>query len=208
MRKYEYIPDDTVILCNNKAILRKIKETLKEETEDAFIHTNELEKIFDFRFCFYKSYSAINEKEFDKSLEDTRQQLCFEEDIVMSLGMLSSLKEYLKKQVKRYDKNTVVSYSLEEFQKPLHQFMQKSAIDIEEAEGIKKDTFNPHSDKLKISSISSFKGFEAKNVFLILTANDIPELVYCGITRAKKNLIIFDVEGSNYKAFFERNIPK
>ena len=57
----------------------------------------------------------------------------------------------------------------------------------------KKNYFNLNSELIKISTIHSFKGLESPTVFCILLENDSPEIIYTAMTRAKTNLIIFDV---------------
>lgn len=71
----------------------------------------------------------------------------------------------------------------------------------------KKIGFNLNSGVIKLSTIHSFKGFEAPTVFLIINnkyngEDDHGEMVYTGITRAKFNLMVFLEEGSKYTAFF------
>ena len=61
-----------------------------------------------------------------------------------------------------------------------------------------------NSGLIKISTIHSFKGLESPTVFCILQENDSPEIIYTAMTRAKKNLIIFDVINSHYSSFFKK----
>ncbi len=68
----------------------------------------------------------------------------------------------------------------------------------------KKNFFMQNSGLIKISTIHSFKGHESPTVFCILQEHDNPELVYTAMTRAKKNLIIFDSINSHYSSFFEK----
>ena len=55
----------------------------------------------------------------------------------------------------------------------------------------KKIGFNLNSGVIKLSTIHSFKGFEAHTVFLIINEHDCEEMIYTGITRAKFNIMIF-----------------
>jgi ATP-dependent exoDNAse (exonuclease V) alpha subunit len=79
-------------------------------------------------------------------------------------------------------------------------------------------------DCLKLSTIFSFKGWEADNVILFIQktespekdtsqpkliyeapANSInPEIIYTAITRARKNLFIFNFENEMYDKFFKK----
>jgi hypothetical protein len=71
----------------------------------------------------------------------------------------------------------------------------------------KKNFFMQNSGLIKLSTIHSFKGLESPTVFCILQENDSPELIYTAMTRAKKNLIIFDVINSHYSSFFKKLLP-
>lgn len=66
-----------------------------------------------------------------------------------------------------------------------------------------------------MSSIYSFKGWEAKTIFLIIEPPphiydegervfDTPELIYTAITRAKNNLFILNMRHQKYDDFFEK----
>lgn len=66
----------------------------------------------------------------------------------------------------------------------------------------KKMFFHQNSGLIKLSTIHSFKGLEAETVFCILIKGDDPEIVYTGITRAQKNLVVFDMADSKYEQFF------
>lgn len=64
--------------------------------------------------------------------------------------------------------------------------------------------FTMFGDKLKISTINSFKGWEAENIIFILTSQcKSPELVYTAITRAKEKLIILNCGNLEYNSFFK-----
>lgn len=70
----------------------------------------------------------------------------------------------------------------------------------------KKCFFMQNSGLIKISTIHSFKGLEAQTVFCILTPEDEAEMVYTGITRAQKNLVIFDSSASRFRSFFQTHM--
>lgn len=58
--------------------------------------------------------------------------------------------------------------------------------------------------ELKINTIQSFKGMEMDNVILLIGENDQEELVYSGITRAKKRLVIINNGNEKYHDFFAK----
>lgn len=87
-----------------------------------------------------------------------------------------------------------------------------------------KTHFTTDCNAVKLSTIHSFKGWEAKTVILFLQP-ELPKnteydgyyienrenssaLVYTAITRARCNLFIINVGNKQYHAFFEKNITK
>lgn len=70
----------------------------------------------------------------------------------------------------------------------------------------KKCFFMQNSGLIKISTTHSFKGHEAQTVFCILAPEDEAEMVYTGITRAQKNLVVFDSSKSSYRTFFQTHM--
>lgn len=70
----------------------------------------------------------------------------------------------------------------------------------------KKCFFMQNSGLIKISTIHSFKGLEAQTVFCILAPEDEAEMVYTGITRAQKNLVVFDSSASKFRSFFQTHM--
>jgi superfamily I DNA/RNA helicase len=89
-----------------------------------------------------------------------------------------------------------------------------------------KDAFTTDTPFLKLATIQSFKGWEAKTVILIImsernvmhksdtmseqdnkdTQFNVPELIYTGITRSRENLIVINVGNDTYHEFFKSNI--
>lgn len=86
--------------------------------------------------------------------------------------------------------------------------------DYERLEKVEKNRFTMVTRHLKLSTIQSFKGWDAKTVICIIqndTFNNYnqitsPELIYTGITRAKENLFIINVGCNDYDEFFRSNM--
>lgn len=70
----------------------------------------------------------------------------------------------------------------------------------------KKCFFMQNSGLIKMSTIHSFKGLEAQTVFCILAPEDEAEMVYTGITRAQRNLVVFDSSASRFRSFFQAHM--
>lgn len=86
--------------------------------------------------------------------------------------------------------------------------------DLERLEKVLKNRFTIVTRNLKISTIQSFKGWEAPTIICIIQ-NDIysdeyivtsPELLYTGITRAKENLLVINIGNNQYHDFFKSHL--
>lgn len=80
--------------------------------------------------------------------------------------------------------------------------------DIKDLDRIKKNYFQLNSGLLKFSTIHSFKGMQSPSIVVILNDGNLPEMVYCAITRAKCNLFIYDITDSPYNKFFKKYINR
>ncbi len=78
----------------------------------------------------------------------------------------------------------------------------------------KKFNFWMNPGTVKISTIHSFKGWEIDTLFLILTDKTevkhvaLEELIYTGITRARRNLFIFNIGNKKFDDFFENELSQ
>ena len=86
--------------------------------------------------------------------------------------------------------------------------------DYDRLEKVEKNRFTMVTRHLKLSTIQSFKGWEAQTVICIIQ-NDAfsdeniitsPELIYTGITRAKENLFVINIGNNEYDEFFKTNL--
>ena len=86
------------------------------------------------------------------------------------------------------------------------------ATEIDRIRDNLKRHFEMNSGLIKLSSIHSFKGWETDTVFLLIEGEDISrvntfttdELIYVGLTRAKRNLVIINLNNEKYGVFFEK----
>ncbi len=88
------------------------------------------------------------------------------------------------------------------------EYESEKKITIDDRRKRKKIGFNLNNGLLKLSTIHSFKGYEAPNVFLIIDDQDHEEMIYVGITRAKLNIMVFINEDSKYMGFFQSVLDK
>lgn len=79
-----------------------------------------------------------------------------------------------------------------------------NGIDIKNLRNNKKLHFYINSGTVKLSTIHSFKGWESETIFLIVEENNanieatFDEVLYTGLKRSKKNLIIINFGNQGY----------
>lgn len=94
--------------------------------------------------------------------------------------------------------------------------------DLEDIRRAAKTHFTTNINAIKFSTIHSFKGWESKNVILLLqpemeddekfegyyikARENTPALIYTAITRARNNLFIINLGNKKYDSFFKNNI--
>lgn len=79
--------------------------------------------------------------------------------------------------------------------------------DIKQLRRTKKVHFTIDTNAIKLSTIKSYKGLEAKNVVVIVEENCDPATLYTGLTRAKNNLIIINLGNQIFDSFFRKYMP-
>jgi hypothetical protein len=83
---------------------------------------------------------------------------------------------------------------------------------LEDLRKIRKNHFWMKTGTVKLSTVHSFKGWEIDTLFLFIENEDDgneftnAELIYTGLTRARKNLIIFNLGNLKYDQFFKDEI--
>lgn len=86
--------------------------------------------------------------------------------------------------------------------------------EIEKIRFNKKFNFWMNAGMLKVSTIHSFKGWEIHTLYLIIDdtefgeSNATAELIYTGLTRCRKNLIIINLGNNQYHKFFQNYVEK
>ncbi|MCF2494283.1 nuclease-related domain-containing DEAD/DEAH box helicase [Dyadobacter chenhuakuii] len=106
--------------------------------------------------------------------------------------------------------NTSITFEMEE------EYLQneENSTKIEVIRRLRKNHFYMKTGTVKLSTIHSFKGWEIETLFLLIENGEKEkefenaELVYTGLTRAKKNLIIFNLGNKEYHDFFRSEIEQ
>jgi superfamily I DNA/RNA helicase len=139
-------------------------------------------------------------------INEIREHNIHNDDVVILASKISILQEIDHIIRMKSNINTITIFEAKEDK-------EKYKNDIKSIRKFKKIAFNHHSGKLKISTIHSFKGYEAKTVFLIVDEDnyyeeldDNAEMIYTAITRSKFNIMIFTLENSAYNNFFSKHL--
>lgn len=126
-----------------------------------------------------------------------------------------------------YDISTMTTFeSLEVYReiKKKNKDYAQTMMDLKDIRRASKVHFTTDTDSIKLATIPSFKGWESKTIVLIIqkevediqdseeegyilqTHGNINALLYTGITRARENLFIFNLENETYHNFFRTKI--
>lgn len=104
------------------------------------------------------------------------------------------------------EKTTIAFESQEEYEK-----YQDINI-IKDIRRFKKNHFYMKTGTIKLSTVHSFKGWEIDTLFLFIEKEENnkeftnSELIYTGLTRARRNLIIFNLDNNKYDNFFKNGV--
>lgn len=128
---------------------------------------------------------------------------------------------------KKYNISTMTTFeTLEDYRKikKINQNDAQTMMDLKAVRRVSKVHFTTDIDSIKLSTIPSFKGWEAKTIVLIIQKEvediqdsdeegyilqmhgNINALLYTGITRARENLFIFNLGNETYHNFFKTKI--
>ncbi len=120
------------------------------------------------------------------------------------IDILQNIEQIIRKE---YGQKTITTFETIEMNR--HE-KDKPINEIDNIRRNKKIAFNLNSGAIKLSTIHSFKGFEADTVFLILNENDAQsngdEIIYTAITRSKHNLMVFSHPSNKYNEFFTQEL--
>ena len=130
----------------------------------------------------------------------------------------------------RTGSKTITTFPTDEQHKKMRSMSASAFIANEKSlERTKKLNFSMSNEGLKLSTIYSFKGWEADNIILFIQEPErgnekydnehpkpielaparalCPEIIYTAISRARVNLFIINLGNEQYKQFFNENIP-
>jgi hypothetical protein len=103
------------------------------------------------------------------------------------------------------EKTATTFESAEEYEK-----IKNNKKEIQKLRRAKKNYFWMKTGTIKLSTTHSFKGWEINTLFLFIDKEEDEftnaELIYTALTRAKQNLVIFNLGNNKYSEFFKNEI--
>lgn len=137
-------------------------------------------------------------------------------------GVLCSKVEVLRDidfliRTKKKELTTTTFETKEEFEKIKDSGVDEETLKnkLEDLRKIKKNHFWMKTGTVKLSTVHSFKGWEIDTLFLFIETEEEEskkftnaELIYTGLTRARRNLIVFNLGNNKYDDFFKKEIEK
>lgn len=168
----------------------------------------------------FKYYSASEEDVFDIIRNEIISASIHPNDLVVLAPTHETIRDLeYKFRCIAHERTTYMGETKEEYESLLRKYgiedaskannNRKFKLELDSIQRIRKFHFWPHAGTVKLSTIHSFKGWEAHTLVLVIcnthTAEDgsLDELIYTALTRARKNLIIID-ETSSYRDFFKQ----
>lgn len=151
---------------------------------------------FTFDLLFEKVYNVLERNQIHSS----------------DVGILCSKVEILREidyliRTKKRENTSIVFESQEEYLEH-----KDDNAKIEKIRKFRKNHFYMKTGTVKLSTIHSFKGWEIDTLFLFIEKEEDEkefsnaELIYTGLTRARKNLVIFNLGNKKYDDFFKAEI--
>lgn len=145
-------------------------------------------------------------------------------DVVVLSESINILRD-IEKALLHVQIHCMTNFETDEQYRKLKQSQTSTSLfqkDLQEIRRAAKTHFTTDTDKIKLSTIHSFKGWESKTVILIMQPEmqkdeayegyyiqereNNPSLIYTALTRAKCNLFILNLGNPKYDLFFKKNI--
>lgn len=164
---------------------------------------------FEKRIIEYHSFNSYSAEELFRIVYNVLER---NEIHSSDAGILCSKVELLREidfliRTKKNEKTATTFESQEEYEQ-----IKNDVKKIKEVRRLKKNHFWMKTGTIKLSTTHSFKGWEINTLFLFIEQEDNSkeftntELVYTALTRAKRNLIIFNLGNKKYDEFFREEI--
>jgi hypothetical protein len=188
----------------------QMKHLIQKYTDAEIFETKTGQTSMRYDLLSYETYGVPYDSDiiFEKIQRYIREYKLHPNDIAIVSSRVELLIP-LNEALKRLEKTKVMFEEASEVDALAARIGRDSQWFQEEIDNIrrrKKCFFMQNSGLIKMSTIHSFKGLEAQTVFCILTPEDEAEMIYTGITRAQRNLVIFDSSASRFRSFFQTHM--
>lgn len=127
-------------------------------------------------------------------------------DIAILSDKISLLRDVEYSIRELYKEDTMITFETIEEYKGLEKINKLNKENIDKIRRAKKVAFWLNSGTMKLSTVHSFKGWEAHTVFLFIDDKSNDELIYTGITRARQNIVIINFGNMKYHDFFIKHM--
>lgn len=169
------------------------------------------------KYCYLRSDSSPDEIVSRILGFVNSEQLDLSQTVILSqlTEVLRDIEYAYRAQTGRYSMTTCETKEVyaELLRKESGRVTNKFKESIEDVRSNKKQHFTMVTDLIKVSTIYSFKGWEADNFFLIIqdaenpdSLENRPEIIYTALTRARHNLYIINLGNNQYHNFFQQHI--
>lgn len=165
---------------------------------DFFEHSNFQASIFD--KVHYKFFGQLN---YEQIAEFIHSNLIITKANLNDTCVLSTSVEIIRNidfcyRMRSKNKSYIMSETEEVFQKFKSDNEKLYDLELKKIRKNKKNNFQVNSGSIKFSTIHSYKGWEAKTLFLIVNHYEsmkevYQELIYTGFTRCSNNLVILNI---------------
>lgn len=196
------------------------------DTIDTTSISNNRDSRFQFNLLQYKYFNHPNEDNqpdiFDQVYEIIMTFITkngFDHKDIAVLASQNNILQYIdfkyRKETRRKTTITFVKKEmLEKISKQANQASYEYKRNCDRLEKIEKNRFSMDTRYLKLSTIQSFKGWEAPTIICIIQNDTFnneniiisPELIYTGITRAKENLLVINLGENRFHDFFNSQL--
>ena len=183
----KYVIDEIEIVENTQQLLNFEHNTIKQLSYEDCENESLIRKIY----------------EFTRAKDIHPNDICI---LAQNIELLRNIDHIIRLQ---FNENTLTTFETKE----VYDFLLKKhnndknksfKKEIKQVRRVKKIGFWLNGGTIKLSTIHSFKGWEIPTLFLIIDS-DVDEAIYTAITRARYNIIIFNIEDNKFYEFFRAN---
>lgn len=192
------------------------------------INAQESFNLFEHKIRYWHTTSTVSPNRIAANIEGIIKEYALQPKDVVVLGLSINLLRDVDYCLRNdCSITTMTTFETKEDYEEIKSNVRSSSrltLDLKSIRRVSKVHFTTDVDDLKLSTIQSFKGWESKNIILIIqsetdrtnengesdytlsTKFNMPAHIYTAITRARENLFIFNINNQVYHDFFKTRI--